>query len=351
MQKLRKYIVSAMKRTTQMELANFFCNICSIVFYSFVGVKGGYYLIALVMIADAIRFIARGAWYHAPFHDTCHWHNPSKDDFAIAVMGIKVIALCFLVILKLPELFFAEHLGTNLFQGPRSMLWYAVVIASTVEMFRCLLLTMQKHDDEWLAGTNGFIGLPNWISIIRIALSLIMPHLYITQCLGADSNLIATALMVLAIGTDALDGIIARLTHSVTRVGKYLDPLGDKIIFLPNAVAFIWLFYKNSLMTGDRGFMIAVAIFVAIAAMRDALFFGWWFAAGRKIKGGVSASTVDKIRMGCICVWLLSTTISLSLPTSNIGMATLSIVSIIFVAIFSIVSIGVDYKRISTLTS
>ena len=345
---LRRYAVSAFKRITQLELANFFCNIAMFAFYSFLGCRGAWYLIAIVITSDIFRFFIRGAWYYAPFHKTAWHHNPSKDEAEIIAIGAKMIALTVLAIAKIPEYFFDELVGK--FEGLRSILWYMIVIATVIETFRCLLHTMHKYNSDWLKGTDGYIGLPNWISITRISVSLIMPHIYMTQCLDAQSNIVATIIMILAIATDALDGLIARATHNITKVGKYLDPLGDKVIFFPNAVAFICLLYRNSIITGSKIVMIITTVFIAIAVARDILFFAWFFLKGRKIPEGIGASFVDKLRMGCICAWLLAMTLSLTIPNADVKlqMTVLSIMLIIATAVLSAASIYVDYRRLES---
>jgi phosphatidylglycerophosphate synthase len=345
---LWRYFVSSLKRATKMEQANFFCNIACIAFYSMVGCRGAWYLLAIIIAADTFRLFVRGAWYYAPFHETAHYWNPSKDDLAIVAAGAKFLSLIVLVIAKLPEFIFKD-LAEQL-QGLRSILWYIIVIAAVTEMFRCLLYTMHKYNEDWLHGTEGEIGLPNWISILRISISIIMPHIYVAQPFGAKSNYIATGVMIIAISTDAIDGLIARATHSITKVGKYLDPLGDKVIFFPNAVAFIWLLYQSSIMTGSKVMMIITTVFITITVARDVLFFVWFFKRGRKIPDGIGASLVDKVRMGCICAWLLAMTISITVPDPSISlqMTVLSIILIIATALLSAVSVYVDYRRLET---
>ena len=345
-QRIKSYALSALKRTREQDLADAFCDVGAIVFYPMVSTKGAWYFIAIIIAADVFRFFVRGAWYHAPFHKTAYYHNPSKDDCALTIAGMKVGILVILTIIRLLEFFF-DGLAKNLV-GMRCILWYLIVISTVVETFRCLLLTMHKHNEDWLNETDGCIGIPNWVSIARIAISIIMPHIYMTQCFGSKSNLIATVIMILTIATDAIDGLIARATHSITKVGKYLDPLGDKIIFLPNAIAFIWLLYQSSIITESKRTMIITSIFIVIAVARDILFFAWFFLRGRKIPEGIGASLIDKIRMGCICAWLLSMTLSLTIPNTSVKlqMTILSVVTIVFTAFLSVISIYTDYQRL-----
>ena len=55
-----------------------------------------------------------------------------------------------------------------------------------------------------------------------------------------DHMLWALALFVLAMFTDTLDGEIARRRHLVTELGKFLDPLADKMLSSTVLVIFVW---------------------------------------------------------------------------------------------------------------
>lgn len=342
----RLYIESAIRHSTYLDGIDFLSNIAMLVFYSILVCKGAWYLIAVIFIADTFRFILRGAWYRAPSHLTAHWHNPSKDINAIFTSCLKITFIAIFAIIGISKNLlrrapvFIEHTF--------AWMWYLIVIATIIETFRCLLHTLHKFDSNWLNGTKGSIGFPNWISISRIALSVVMPHIYIYRSFGEQSNIIATILMVVAISTDAIDGCIARHTHSVTKVGKYLDPLSDKVIFFPNAVAFTWLLYRDYENTGKCSLLVASAILMAVAIARDILFFYWFFTRGNKIPSGIGASFIDKIRMASICAWLLSTSITITIKDSYIQryMPFLSICLLAIVAILSIVSIRTDSERL-----
>ena len=70
--------------------------------------------------------------------------------------------------------------------------------------------------------------LPNLLSLFRV---LIIPLLvYLLSYPDRDSALLAAGLFVFAALTDYLDGYLARRTHSVSDVGKILDPLADKLM-------------------------------------------------------------------------------------------------------------------------
>ena len=73
---------------------------------------------------------------------------------------------------------------------------------------------------------NNKIFHPNSISYFRIPLGFIS---MILLCYGFETS--AVLLFVFAAITDASDGIIARGCDLVTKKGKWLDPLSDKLVY------------------------------------------------------------------------------------------------------------------------
>jgi CDP-diacylglycerol--glycerol-3-phosphate 3-phosphatidyltransferase len=79
-----------------------------------------------------------------------------------------------------------------------------------------------------------FFTVPNVISIARIM--LIVPIAYMLKDNTLSSNLAAFFLIGIAYVTDFLDGLIARLTRQISRIGMILDPMGDKLLAVTTAV-------------------------------------------------------------------------------------------------------------------
>ncbi len=83
------------------------------------------------------------------------------------------------------------------------------------------------------------MNLANRITVVRLILVpvfMLFASLPI-ELLGTENNhlgilatYIATAIFLLAAGTDKLDGYIARKYQQVTRLGIFLDPLADKLL-------------------------------------------------------------------------------------------------------------------------
>jgi len=71
-------------------------------------------------------------------------------------------------------------------------------------------------------------NLPNTISLIRIGVIPILFYLLFSP--GPRASLVLAILFVAAALTDLLDGYIARRYRIVTTMGKFLDPIADKLI-------------------------------------------------------------------------------------------------------------------------
>jgi CDP-diacylglycerol--glycerol-3-phosphate 3-phosphatidyltransferase len=72
------------------------------------------------------------------------------------------------------------------------------------------------------------INLPNTISLVRIGVIPVLFFLLLSP--GPLMSTVIAALFIAAALTDLLDGHVARKYHIVTTMGKFLDPIADKLI-------------------------------------------------------------------------------------------------------------------------
>ncbi|HLE19342.1 MAG TPA: CDP-alcohol phosphatidyltransferase family protein, partial [Syntrophales bacterium] len=78
------------------------------------------------------------------------------------------------------------------------------------------------------ANQRRILNLPNGITMLRVG---IIPVLFfLLSDPGRMWSLIIAILFIMAALTDLLDGYVARKYHIVTNIGKFLDPIADKII-------------------------------------------------------------------------------------------------------------------------
>jgi CDP-diacylglycerol---glycerol-3-phosphate 3-phosphatidyltransferase len=83
------------------------------------------------------------------------------------------------------------------------------------------------------------MNLPTWITVSRLfGVPLLLYLLYQPT---EQSRWIGLGVFLLAAGTDWLDGYLARRLNQVTELGKFLDPLVDKLLVLAPLLALIEL--------------------------------------------------------------------------------------------------------------
>ena len=72
------------------------------------------------------------------------------------------------------------------------------------------------------------LNFPNLITLLRVTVIPVLFFLLLSP--GRDGSLIIAGLFILAALTDLLDGYLARKYEIVTVMGKFLDPIADKLI-------------------------------------------------------------------------------------------------------------------------
>jgi CDP-diacylglycerol--glycerol-3-phosphate 3-phosphatidyltransferase len=86
---------------------------------------------------------------------------------------------------------------------------------------------------------QAWLNLPNIITISRIAaIPLLMSFMYIS---GPFWSRITAVIFLLASITDFIDGWLARRWDKVTTLGRYLDPLSDKLLITAMLIMLVTL--------------------------------------------------------------------------------------------------------------
>lgn len=177
-----------------------------------------------------------------------------------------------------------------------------------------IVLTFNAQNPSWLADNHGAIGVANWISLTRLALSLIIPYIFVAQPFHQWSWQVGAIYLIFIQATDGVDGFLARKLNQTTKAGKYLDPLGDKIVFYP--VTFALLIATEGLLGFNNqpcSLFVQIVILggILVAFLRDLLLVVWFKIEGAKLPKGISSSYLEKIRMVAMFVWLDATALSL----------------------------------------
>jgi len=85
---------------------------------------------------------------------------------------------------------------------------------------------MKRH--RLVSSGEKIYNLPNIITMLRIGIIPVLFFLMMSP--GATWSLVIALLFIAAALTDLLDGYIARKYEIVTKMGKFLDPIADKLI-------------------------------------------------------------------------------------------------------------------------
>ena len=111
------------------------------------------------------------------------------------------------------------------------------------------------------------MNLPNKLSVLRICLIPFVMFFYLASFIPFGiGKLVAIAIFIIASLTDMLDGQIARKRNLVTNLGKFLDPIADKIL---TATVF-FLILADGTLPAPYG-VIIVSIIIAREFMVSAL--------------------------------------------------------------------------------
>jgi CDP-diacylglycerol--glycerol-3-phosphate 3-phosphatidyltransferase len=74
------------------------------------------------------------------------------------------------------------------------------------------------------------INIPNLLTVTRILLIPVFVMVFAEPT--PDRSLVAAIIFVIAAVTDLLDGYLARKTGQITKLGRLLDPIADKLLVL-----------------------------------------------------------------------------------------------------------------------
>lgn len=138
--------------------------------------------------------------------------------------------------------------------------------------------------------SSKILNVPNTLSLVRVFLAplvLLFLSLRISAPVpflsldGAEpltlGDLLAAVVFIIAAITDSMDGYIARKHHLITTLGKFIDPLADKVLVIAAMIALVelqripgWIVLviitREFVVTGLR--LVAAAEGVVIAASK-----------------------------------------------------------------------------------
>lgn len=138
-----------------------------------------------------------------------------------------------------------------------------------------------------------FWALPNLLTMLRIV--MIPGVLWFIDNSSREKSFIACILFILCAITDALDGWIARKRGLVTVIGKFLDPLADKLIV---AATLVWLVSMGRI--GAWAVALLISREITVTALRSiASSEGLVISAE---KGGKAKTALQMIGIVCLII-------------------------------------------------
>jgi cardiolipin synthase len=130
--------------------------------------------------------------------------------------------------------------------------------------------------EESAAGSSAIFTVPNLLSSLRILLIPVFVYLIVHR----PTTMAGILLFAFVMATDWVDGYIARRTHTVSELGKVLDPVADRLAIAAGIIALVIrdafpLWAALLILARDALLLVGGAIFLAGKHVRiDVRFIG-----------------------------------------------------------------------------
>ncbi len=136
------------------------------------------------------------------------------------------------------------------------------------------------------------MNLPNKITLTRICMIPVLVAVFYISAIPYRF-LISAIVFFVASSTDFLDGYLARKNGQVTNLGKFLDPIADKVL---NSTAFILLLtVPTAFCLLGNGGLVAAGILVSVIIARELIVSGFrMIAAGQSVV--LAADKIGKLK-------------------------------------------------------
>lgn len=175
------------------------------------------------------------------------------------------------------------------------------------------------------------MNLPNKITLTRIFMIPVFVAVFYCGLLSAWCYLAAAGVFVLAASTDALDGHIARSRNLVTNLGKFLDPIADKVLVSTAFIVMLTLPVPFLASPFESCGLIVAGVCVALILARELIVSGFrMIAAGRNLvlaadKLGKFKTTFQDIAIAFLLASMPFLILSNGMPDHNMYVAGLII--------------------------
>ena len=157
------------------------------------------------------------------------------------------------------------------------------------------------------------MNLPNYLSLARIVIVPLLVVVLLTpvadQWLGISGYVLAIIIFLIAAFTDILDGHLARRRNQVSTLGKFLDPIADKLLI---SAALIVLVEKH--LAPSWAVVVILGREFIVTGLRSV-------AANEGIV--IQAQNIGKLKMWAQCVSIVALLVAAATgapPVSNFGL-------------------------------
>ena len=140
---------------------------------------------------------------------------------------------------------------------------------------------MNRVVESWKEIGQDSINLPNFLTLVRICLIPVFVLVFLEPT--PERSLVAAVIFAAAAVTDLLDGYIARRTGQITKLGKLLDPIADKMLVLSALILLINIDRVSALVA-----LLIIARELAVTGIRA-------IAAGERLI--IASETTGKYKM------------------------------------------------------
>jgi cardiolipin synthase len=167
-----------------------------------------------------------------------------------------------------------------------------------------------------------FFTIPNWLSLFRLLLIPVYVVIYLNAAEPVDYA-IAAAILAVSCLTDAIDGKIARKFNMISTIGKFLDPLADKLTQFTLIVCLALRYpVQNPMLWVLAGLMFIKEIFQLVAGIVQ-------FRKGKMLTGALLS--------GKICTTILFISLILMVLIPNMESSVITSIAIVD-AVFMLIS-------------
>ena len=180
------------------------------------------------------------------------------------------------------------------------------------------------------------LNLPNILSLIRVAMvPAFMATLLFMQEVAIWGRIVPMLIFCLAAFTDFLDGYIARKYKLVTNLGKFLDPIADKVLVSTALIVMLLPLPTQSAIMPFYG-----AIAVAIILARELI------VSGFRIVAASNGKVLAADKSGKIKTFMQDVAVIVLLFGADLMPGLYSIVNIVGLAILGLATLLTIYSGI-----